>query len=97
MNRVDVYGYECTKEAVFENYRIIPIYTSHSEVKILVSDPNTYHLTAVLEISDNVNVRELIFMLEAVLSFIEHRDVIINNRLHNDEDVNNLADGFQQK
>jgi len=94
MNRVGIYGYECTKEAVFENYRIIPKYTSHREVKSLASDPNTYHLTAVLEISDNVEVRELIFMLEAVLSFIEHRDVIINNRLHNDEDVHNLPDDF---
>lgn len=94
MNRVGIYGYECTKEATFENYKIIPKYTCYREVKKLASDPNTYHLTAVLEIYENVDVRELIFMLEGVLSFIEHRDVIIDNRLHTDEDVNNLADDF---
>lgn len=94
MNRIGVYGYECTKEAIFENYRMIPKYTSYSKVKKLASDPNTYHLTAILEISGNVDIRELIFMLEGVLSFIEHRDVIITNRLHTDENVNNLAEDF---
>lgn len=97
MNRLGVYGYECTKEAAFENYRIIPRHTNYSEVKKMASDPNAYHLTAILEVSKEIDFKELAFLLETILSFIDHRDVIIANMLSPEEDVNRLSDNFPVK
>nr|WP_321239404.1 hypothetical protein [uncultured Tolumonas sp.] len=94
MIKIGIYGYECTKEVSFSGYKILPKYTQHSEVKKFASDPLRYHLTAILEIDKNDNSNELIFLLEAVLSFIEHRDVTIQNKLHPQEDLNNLSDDY---
>lgn len=94
MIKIGIYGYECTKETSCSGYKIIPKYTQHSVVKKLVSDPHKYHLTAILEIDKNHNNDELIFLLEAILSFIEHRDVIIQNQLHPQEDLNNLFNDY---
>ncbi|ENW7727229.1 TPA: hypothetical protein QIW90_001942 [Klebsiella variicola] len=104
MLRFGIYGYECTKQITYANVKIIPLYTTFKEANTLSKDNNAYNLTAFLEISKNNNTemtltetREVIHKLEAVLSFIDHRDVIISNQLRHNETYNNLEDDYPRK
>lgn len=104
MLRFGIYGYECTKKITYANVKIIPLYTTFKEANTLSKDNNAYNLTAFLEISKNNNTemtltetREVIHKLEAVLSFIDHRDVIISNQLRHNETYNNLEDDYPRK
>ena len=97
MERIGVYGYECSVEMSFDNFNLIPVNNNFSEVKKLASDNDTYHLTAILEVSGSHKLRDLVFDLEAVLSFIDHRDVLIRNVLHKSEEFNNLEADFPLK
>lgn len=102
MVRLGIYGYEFTKIAKYSNFKIIPIYKTFKEVNVLSKDQNAYHLTGFLEISDTNNIkmdlaRESIHKLEAVLSFIEHRDVIISNYLRDNDKYENLDDNYPRK
>ncbi|WP_318370184.1 hypothetical protein [Enterobacter sp.] len=101
MVRFGIYGYECTKPITFSYIKIIPLYTTFKESNTLAKDERTYFLTAFLEIDDaNISTSEIkhyIHTLEAVLSFIEHRDVIISNQLRSHEQHNNLDDDYPRK
>ena len=96
MVRLGIYGYECTREAVFDMYRMVPLSNTHQEVEALASDRNAYNLTAFLEVnSESANyLRQLIFDLEGVLSFIDQKDVLIANRLRDSEDYGQLAEDY---
>ncbi|MFC3033945.1 hypothetical protein ACFOEE_15610 [Pseudoalteromonas fenneropenaei] len=99
MIRIGIYGYECKK--IYELYgsRIVPLYSQSTLVRKLASDQHCYHLTAFLEISDKCpyELRLLIFNLEAVLSFIDQRDVIITNQLQSNETYERLGDDFAKE
>lgn len=72
-----IYGYQITRPIDLLGLRIEPRTSDYQECKRLASDLNSYHLTAVLKgnsISD-----DLLFNLEAVLSFVEHLDVLISS------------------
>ncbi|MEF1306931.1 hypothetical protein QTO17_34235, partial [Vibrio owensii] len=96
MTRVGIYGYECTKIYEFYGCRIVPLYSQFTQVKKLASDQNCYHLTAFLEISDECpyELKSLVSNLEAVLPFIDHKDVIITNQLRSNETYDCLDDDF---
>ena len=97
--RIGIYGYECTKETTLSGYRIVPLYQNNLEVKRLSKDEYNYHLTAFLLI-DNTNdlrINEFIFDLEAVLSFVSQKDVLIQNKLRDSEDYFSLDDDFPMK
>lgn len=76
MNLVSgIYGYQITHAIDLPGLRIEPRFTDYVQSNTLARDLNTYQLTAILigeEISD-----KLVFKLEAILSYIEHLDVII--------------------
>ncbi|EJL7824865.1 hypothetical protein NM004_004512 [Vibrio parahaemolyticus] len=99
MTRVGIYGYECTKIYEFYGCRVVPLYSQYTQVKKLSSDQNCYHLTAFLEISDECpyELKSLVFNLEAVLSFIDHKDVIITNQLRSNETYDCLDDDFPKE
>ncbi|CAH1455676.1 hypothetical protein B6J47_00965 [Klebsiella pneumoniae] len=104
MIRLGIYGYECTKEYKFNDFKITPLYKRHSESYKLAKDKDAYHLTAFVEyINGNtkklniMNLRSEIHDLEAVLSFIDHRDVIISNELREHETYDNLDMDYPRK
>lgn len=99
MTRVGIYGYECTKTYEFYGCRIVPFNTQHILVSKLAADSHSYHLTAFLEVTDECpyELRDIIFNLEAVLSFIDHKDVIITNQLCGDEAYDSLNDDFPKE
>lgn len=70
-----VYGYDITKEIALPGLRIAPIDDDYRRVKERARDPDEFHLTGIafLEEPD----AERLFDLEAVLSFIEHLDVLV--------------------
>lgn len=72
-----IYGYQITRPIDLPGLRIEPRTRDYQQAKQWASDLNTYQLTAVLKgasISD-----DLLFNLEAVLSFVEHLDVLISS------------------
>lgn len=80
-----IYGYQITRPIVLGDVRIEPRTTNYQQAKEWASDLKSYHLTAVLvgtSISEN-----FLFNLEAVLSFVEHLDVLITSptSLKNDD------------
>ena len=101
MVRIGIYGYECTRKATFDTFSIIPRYTDFRQVKSLASAEWNYHLTAFLEIPGkkqfDTDTRNLAFDLGAVLSFIDHKDVIIANFLNDSETYENLSNDFPLK
>lgn len=99
MTRVGIYGYECTKFYEFYGCRIVPFYSQPTQVRKLAANQNRYHLTAFLEITDECpyELNSLIFNLEAVLSFIDHKDVIITNQLRSNETYDCLDDDFPKE
>ncbi|HDY7740807.1 TPA: hypothetical protein RQJ91_004483 [Vibrio vulnificus] len=99
MVRVGIYGYECTEEVVLNGYRIVPLYKNNIDVKRLSKDESCYHLTAflVIENDDKMRIDSFIFDLEAVLSFVSQKDVLIRNPLRDREDYFCLDDDFPMK
>ncbi len=74
-NVCGIYGYQITRVIELPGFRIEPRTTDYLQAKTLARDLDTYQLTAILtgeEISD-----EFLFKLEAILSFVEHLDVLI--------------------
>lgn len=72
-----IYGYQITRPIDLPNLRIEPRTNDHQQAKQWARDLENYQLTAVLKgasISD-----DLLFDLEAVLSFVEHLDVLISS------------------
>jgi hypothetical protein len=72
-----IYGYEFTHEFAYNKMRFLPSYTSLPEANQKARDLKCYHLTGVV-VLDSYDNHE-IFCLEAVLSFIEHLDVMISD------------------
>lgn len=71
-----IYGYSITKAIDIGDLRIEPRTTDYRQANEWARDLGTYHLTAILRgsaISETV-----LFNLEAVLSFVEHLDVVIS-------------------
>ena len=96
MIKIGIYGYECTREISFDSYKIIPLTNNYTEAKKLASEQHVYNLTGFLEIDEkkSTNLYELIFNLEAVLSFIDQKDVILTNKYGESEGYNNLNNEF---
>jgi hypothetical protein len=70
-----IYGFNITQKMEFNGLKIIPRTNNVQEARTWARDMKTYHLTATLEASEISE--EFLFNLEAVLSFIEHLDVLI--------------------
>ena len=70
-----VYGYEITREFTVCGLRLVPRHTSFQDAQEAARDLNRYNLTATI-IADELP-QELLFRLEAVLSFVEHLDVLV--------------------
>jgi len=72
-----IYGYQVTRPFDLLGLTIEPRTTEYQQAKIWAKDLDRYHLTAVVKsatVSD-----DLLFNLEAVLSFIEHLDVLVSS------------------
>lgn len=79
-----IYGYQITRSIDLPGLRIEPRTSNFRESDRWARDLDSYHLTAILkgeEISD-----DLLFNLEAVLSFIEHLDVLITSPIEQTTD-----------
>jgi hypothetical protein len=86
-----IYGYEITRVVIGPGFRIEPRTTNYLQARDFARDGRSYHLTAV--ISGSAVNADFRFDLEAVLSFIEHLDVLITEpRAIEAED---LFDGFE--
>ena len=97
MTSYGIYGYEISIVYELEGYKLVPYYEDLSNIKKLASDPKNYHLTGFLEIDNKEpDVDNLIFNLQSVLSFIDQKNVIIMNRLHEHETYTCLDDGYQK-
>lgn len=70
-----IYGFNITQKIEFNGIKITPRTNNALEARTWARDVKTYHLTATLEASAVSD--EFLFNLEAVLSFIEHLDVLI--------------------
>lgn len=79
-----IYGYEFTREFTYRGMRFVPRYALITEAHDKARDLAKYHLTGLVVIDSYV--AESIFCLEAVLSFIEHLDVIISDPFSLDSD-----------
>ncbi|MGR5303128.1 hypothetical protein [Vibrio alfacsensis] len=99
MVRIGIYGYECTEVTILNGYSIVPLYKNNLDVKRLSKDESCYHLTAFLVIdnADKLIIDSFIFDLEAVLSFVSQKDVLIRNKLRDNEDYFSLDDDFPIK
>lgn len=71
-----IYGYEITRAFTVCGMQFLPILTSHDEAKAAARDLEQYNLTAVVVADDFPG--DILFRLEAVLSFIEHLDVVVS-------------------
>ncbi len=79
-----IYGYQITRPIDLPGLRIEPRTSDYQQAKQWASDLDTYQLTAILKgtsISD-----DLLFNLEAVLSFVEHLDVLVSSSIELAED-----------
>ncbi|WP_334188928.1 hypothetical protein [Noviherbaspirillum sp.] len=72
-----IYGYEITRPLVGPGFRIEPRTTDYQQSSLWAREESAYHLTAVL--SGPSVTDDFLFDLEAVLSFIEHLDVIVTS------------------
>ncbi len=70
-----IYGFTITRAFVVDGLRFIPVHSSFLAAKHAARDLEQYNLTAAV-VAENISA-DLRFCLEAVLSFIEHLDVII--------------------
>ncbi len=72
-----IYGYQITCPIDLPGLRIEPLTNDHQQAEDWARDTDNYHLTAILKgtsISD-----DLLFNLEAILSFVEHLEVLITS------------------
>jgi hypothetical protein len=72
-----IYGYQITRPIELPGLRIEPRTSDHQQAERWARDLDSYQLTAVLKgtsISD-----DLLFNLEAVLSFVEHLEVLVSS------------------
>lgn len=72
-----IYGYEFTREFIYRGMRFVPRHESASESRCGARDLTRYNLTGVV-LLDAYDDHQM-FCLEAVLSFIEHLDVLISD------------------
>lgn len=72
-----IYGYEFTKSFEWNGFRFIPYFSSVNEAHQAARDLDRYNLTGVVVM--DLYDAERLFQLEAVLSFIEHLDVLITD------------------
>lgn len=96
-----IYGYEITKIAELEDFKLIPRSQNYNEIRQLAADQDYYHLTGFLEIDENQipipNQRGLIFYLQGILSFIEQKNVIITHPLRPHETYQKLNQDYPLK
>lgn len=72
-----IYGYQITRPINLPGLKIEPRTNDHRRAEVWARDADNYYLTAVLKgtsISDDI-----LFNLEAILSFIEHIEVLITS------------------
>jgi hypothetical protein len=69
-----IYGYEFTREFKLAGMRFLPRYPFVDDVRKRALDLSKYHLTGIV-VLDTYDSHQ-IFCLEAVLSFVEHLDVL---------------------
>lgn len=79
-----IYGYQITHPIDLPDLRIEPRTSDHQQAKQWARDLDSYQLTAVLRGTSISG--DLLFDLEAVLSFIEHLDVLISSPIKQTED-----------
>jgi hypothetical protein len=89
-----IYGYQITKKIEIEGFKIVPLTEDLGKAKLLARDEHSYNLTAILE-GDELLSDNFLFNLEAVLSFIEHIDVLITSPIESTSE--NLFSQFNQK
>lgn len=89
-----IYGYQITKEIEINGFKIVPLTEDWGKAKLLARDEHSYNLTAILE-GDELLSDNFLFNLEAVLSFIEHIDVLITSPIESTSE--NLFSQFNQK
>ena len=82
-NVCGIYGYEITLPIVGTGFRIEPRTSDPKKSQNWARDEGAYHLTAIVS-GPAVN-DDFLFNLEAVLSFVEHLDVIITSPRQTDE------------
>lgn len=89
MKRYGVFGYETHCETLFSFGKILPLSTK----KINNLDRKSYSLSAFIELNDDESEQTLID-IEAILSFIEQKDVIINYPLKKHEVYDPLPENY---
>lgn len=72
-----IYGYQITRPIDLPGLMIEPHTSDHQQAEGWARDPDSYQLTAVLKGASITD--DLLFNLEAILSFIEHLDVLITS------------------
>lgn len=72
-----IYGYQITYSVDLDGLRIEPRTSDNHQAKLWATNLDSYHLTAVLKATSISN--DLIFKLEAVLSFVGRLDVLITS------------------
>lgn len=80
-----IYGFNITRRIKIAGVHIKPRTEDSSQARAWARDINAYHLTATIE-GDSIS-REFLFYLEAILSFIEHLDVLISQPIEKISDV----------
>lgn len=99
MKSYGIYGYEISKPAELDGFKLTPLTENYTEVKRKASDLDGYHLTGFLEIDERKfpDQGSLIFDLQGVLSFIDQKNIIISNQLHEHETFENLDKDYPTK
>ena len=72
-----IYGYQITRPIDLPGLRIEPRSSDHNQTKQWARDLDVYQLTAVLKGTSITD--DFLFNLEAVLSFVEHLNVLISS------------------
>lgn len=72
-----IYGYQIVRPIVGPGFRIEPRTTDHEQSILWAREEDAYHLTAV--VFGDVIADDFLFDLGAVLSFIEHLDVVVTS------------------
>ncbi|ACH74824.1 hypothetical protein GL050_05825 [Salmonella enterica] len=99
MTQIAIYGFNFTKKITFDGGELTPIFSSWSELKKNGWANDRYILTGFFKPNSNnyAAQQQLIFDLQAVLSFIEQKNVIISGELENDETPFNFKPSLPKK
>ena len=89
-----IYGFEFTREFTAAGLRFVPLEEDHQKAKKLARDLKAHHLTGT--VSGEKIDRETIYILEGVLSFIEHLDVLVLGSVTTPESDSELAEPFER-